>query len=146
MKRKTGANSTDSLSLSKRSSMRTTWPVPPKAVLRKIAVRNANAPLSARQQAKETESTMRIRRTTRRNPFRGGMRAAYHIQPCAGVSYTALPAATAEAQAHWKLNPPRWPVTSTTSPPLKNRPGMSRTFHGAGAWRWGGVDAPTGNG
>src|SRR5690554_902408 len=37
-----------------------------------------------------------------------------------------LPAATPEAQAHWKLCPPRWPVTSTTSP-IKYRFGYSRT-------------------
>lgn len=30
--------------------------------------------------------------------------------------YTTKPAACADDQAHWKLNPPRWPVTSTTSP------------------------------
>src|SRR5690606_25120126 len=32
------------------------------------------------------------------------------------ASYTTLPAAWPEAQAHWKLYPPRWPVTSMTSP------------------------------
>ena len=36
----------------------------------------------------------------------------------------SLPAATAEAHAHWKLNPPSHPVTSTTSP-MKYK---SRTF------------------
>ena len=36
-----------------------------------------------------------------------------------------LPAQNPEAQAHWKLKPPRWPVTSTTSP-MKNRPGTLR--------------------
>ena len=36
--------------------------------------------------------------------------------------HRALPAAAPEAQDHWKLKPPRWPVTSTTSP-MKNRPG-----------------------
>jgi len=30
--------------------------------------------------------------------------------------YTACPAAYPEAQAQWKLKPPSWPVTSTTSP------------------------------
>ncbi len=29
---------------------------------------------------------------------------------------TACPQATPEDQAHWKLKPPRWPVTSTASP------------------------------
>jgi hypothetical protein len=29
---------------------------------------------------------------------------------------TRGPAAAPEAQAHWKLKPPNWPVTSTTSP------------------------------
>ena len=36
--------------------------------------------------------------------------------------HRARPAAAPEAQAHWKLWPPRWPVTSTTSP-IKNSPG-----------------------
>src|SRR5581483_7712460 len=39
--------------------------------------------------------------------------------------YSARPAAAPDAQAHWKLKPPRWPVTSTTSP-IKNRPGTLR--------------------
>ena len=39
--------------------------------------------------------------------------------------HNALPAAAPDAQAHWKLNPPRWPVTSTTSP-MKNKPGILR--------------------
>lgn len=49
-------------------------------------------------------------------------------RPLATVHYlphTALPAATAEAQAHWKLNPPSHPVTSTASP-IKNSPGTLR--------------------
>src|SRR5579885_1584670 len=37
--------------------------------------------------------------------------------------YSARPAAAPEAHAHWKLNPPRCPVTSTTSP-MKYRPGI----------------------
>src|SRR6185437_749291 len=39
--------------------------------------------------------------------------------------YTACPAQNPDAQAHWKLKPPRWPVTSTTSP-TKYRPGTLR--------------------
>ena len=39
--------------------------------------------------------------------------------------YRERPAAAAQAQAHWKLKPPRWPVTSTTSP-MKKRPGTLR--------------------
>src|SRR5579872_4110927 len=35
---------------------------------------------------------------------------------------TACPEQKPDVQAHWKLNPPRWPVTSTTSP-MKNSPG-----------------------
>ncbi len=31
-------------------------------------------------------------------------------------SHIACPAQNPDAQAHWKLNPPSWPVTSTTSP------------------------------
>jgi hypothetical protein len=38
------------------------------------------------------------------------------------LHHSARPAAAPEDQAHWKLNPPRWPVTSTTSP-MKNNPG-----------------------
>src|ERR1700720_1497511 len=40
-------------------------------------------------------------------------------------NHSAPPAAAPEAQAHWKLNPPRCPVTSTTSP-IKNNPGIFR--------------------
>jgi hypothetical protein len=40
-------------------------------------------------------------------------------------SHIVRPAAAPEAQAHWKLKPPRWPVTSTTSP-IKKRPGTLR--------------------
>src|SRR5580693_4361136 len=40
-------------------------------------------------------------------------------------NHSALPAAAPEAQAHWKLNPPRCPVTSTTSP-IKNNPDTRR--------------------
>ena len=36
--------------------------------------------------------------------------------------YAACPALNPDAQAHWKLKPPRWPVTSTTSP-MKYNPG-----------------------
>src|SRR5208282_76721 len=43
----------------------------------------------------------------------------------AALGYSARPAAAPEDQAHWKLKPPRWPVTSTTSP-MKNRPGTLR--------------------
>lgn len=32
------------------------------------------------------------------------------------VAHATCPAANPEAHAHWKLNPPSWPVTSTTSP------------------------------
>src|SRR5690242_2726678 len=39
--------------------------------------------------------------------------------------HRALPAAAPDAHAHWKLYPPSWPVTSTTSP-IKNNPGTSR--------------------
>src|SRR5205814_4161702 len=39
----------------------------------------------------------------------GGHRPVYSAR-------SAWPAARAEAQAHWKLNPPRCPVTSTASP------------------------------
>src|SRR6266403_4235927 len=39
--------------------------------------------------------------------------------------YSDLPAAAPDDQAHWKLKPPRWPVTSTTSP-IKNSPGTFR--------------------
>src|ERR1700722_1616886 len=39
--------------------------------------------------------------------------------------HNALPAAAPEAHAHWKLNPPSWPVTSTTSP-TKNNPEIFR--------------------
>ena len=35
---------------------------------------------------------------------------------------TTSPAACPDAQAHWKLKPPSWPVTSTTSP-MKYSPG-----------------------
>src|SRR5579872_2570327 len=38
---------------------------------------------------------------------------------------TACPEQKPDAQAHWKLNPPRWPVTSKTSP-MKNRPDTFR--------------------
>src|SRR5450432_3657200 len=34
----------------------------------------------------------------------------------------ALPRRVPDAHAHWKLNPPSWPVTSTTSP-IKYSPG-----------------------
>src|SRR5713226_3006391 len=35
--------------------------------------------------------------------------------------HSARPAAAPEDHAHWKLKPPRWPVTSRTSP-IKNNP------------------------
>ena len=38
--------------------------------------------------------------------------------------YTLFPALAPLAHAHWKLYPPRCPVTSTTSP-MKNNPGCS---------------------
>jgi hypothetical protein len=38
------------------------------------------------------------------------------------VLYKDEPAQNPDAQAHWKLNPPNWPVTSTTSP-MKYSPG-----------------------
>src|SRR5207245_4801247 len=41
------------------------------------------------------------------------------------VLYKDRPAAAPDAQAHWKLKPPKWPVTSTTSP-MKNSPGAFR--------------------
>lgn len=40
------------------------------------------------------------------------------------AAQTARAAAKAEDQAHWKLKPPRWPVTSTASP-MKKRPGTA---------------------
>src|SRR5580693_2834167 len=45
--------------------------------------------------------------------------------PISANLHSARPAAAPEDQAHWKLKPPRWPVTSTTSP-MKNRPGTLR--------------------
>src|ERR1039458_10027063 len=49
----------------------------------------------------------------------------YQLFPIPCFSHTARPAATPEAQAHWKLNPPSCPVTSTTSP-IKYSPGTAR--------------------
>src|SRR5260370_26499174 len=43
----------------------------------------------------------------------------------AGIPHIAWPAQNPDAQAHWKLKPPSWPVTSTTSP-IKKRPGTFR--------------------
>ena len=48
-----------------------------------------------------------------------------HCGSAAAPNYKVRPAAAPEAQAHWKLNPPSCPVTSTTSP-MKKRPGTSR--------------------
>ncbi len=56
--------------------------------------------------------------------------------------HSARPAAAPEAQAHWKLKPPRWPVTSTTSP-MKNRPGTLLALHCFGG-EFVGVDAACG--
>jgi hypothetical protein len=39
--------------------------------------------------------------------------------------HTTCPAQNPEAHAHWKLNPPSCPVTSTTSP-MKYKPGVLR--------------------
>jgi mRNA interferase YafQ len=41
------------------------------------------------------------------------------------LDQTDCPAAMPDAHAHWKLKPPRCPVTSTTSP-MKYRPGALR--------------------
>jgi uncharacterized protein len=45
---------------------------------------------------------------------RGGERQAVHRG--ARPRQSDCPAAKPDAHAHWKLNPPSWPVTSTTSP------------------------------
>ncbi len=41
------------------------------------------------------------------------------------LPYSACAALNPDDQAHWKLKPPKWPVTSTTSP-IKNNPGTLR--------------------
>ena len=38
------------------------------------------------------------------------------IHPNSQSFYTTCPAHQPEAHAHWKLNPPKWPVTSIASP------------------------------
>ena len=45
------------------------------------------------------------------------------------VHHTTCPAAHPEDHAHWKLYPPRCPVTSTTSP-MKYKPGNLPRLHG----------------
>jgi len=45
-----------------------------------------------------------------------------HLDSFQGTGQTIWPAANPDDQAHWKLKPPRWPVTSITSP-MKNNPG-----------------------
>lgn len=61
------------------------------------------------------------RRITCRSEFIRELLASARTKSFA-LPQTNSAAATALDHAHWKLNPPRWPVTSTTSP-MKNSPG-----------------------
>ncbi|WCB91519.1 hypothetical protein DSM104299_00190 [Baekduia alba] len=56
-------------------------------------------------------------------PPDGNDRAVRERSPRSGRVHTNCAAAWPDAQAHWKLKPPRWPVTSSTSP-MKYRPGL----------------------
>src|ERR1700677_2872967 len=56
---------------------------------------------------------------------RASIRGQSPLTTIGGASATACPAQTPDAHAHWKLNPPSCPVTSTTSP-MKNNPGTLR--------------------
>ena len=73
-----------------------------------------------------TAPTPAISRNLTGTPLQASAHYAVTNQIGRGLALGKLSRRMARCQAHWKLKPPRWPVTSTTSP-IKNRPGTFLT-------------------